>query len=70
MRLPFNVFDLSVLFALLSIILLITVEFLKPSGINMNFILDKNRIKRVAIVFGSFFLVTIFIRIFLILLIE
>jgi hypothetical protein len=61
MILPIDFGDLSILFAITAIILLITSELL--SSYQRRIVINRKRLRRAAIVFSIFFLITVSIRI-------
>ena len=69
MYFPLEFNDINNLLAILSIILLMTSEFLIPSKSQFNFILEKKRIKKVTIILSVLFLITSIIRLYQLLII-
>jgi hypothetical protein len=64
MILPLDFGDLSILLAVTAIILIVTSEVL--SSYQRKVLINRRRLRKTAIVFSAFFLVTVFIRIILI----
>jgi len=64
MQFPLGFNDITQMLAALTIILLATYELINTYYNNREIILQKERLKKGAIIFGSFFLVTILIRIY------
>jgi hypothetical protein len=59
---PLNFSDLSLLFALGAIILIITVELASPHNVLTNLTLNKKKLRKVALIIGILFLITIVIQ--------
>ena len=64
MRFPLGFNDVSLLIAVLSIILLITLELLTTKNSEFFFVVDKKRFKEVTYLISGLFLLFIIIRIF------
>ena len=64
MAFPLDYLDASILIATLSIVLLITVEVINPSNSSINFILEKKRLKKVAMIMFYVFIMVVTIRLF------
>ena len=65
MQLPFTMSDLGLWLAVMSIILLITSELLcSSSTYSRNIVIDKKRIRILAIALGAGFMVTVLMRVF------
>jgi hypothetical protein len=62
MDFPLDYQDASILIATLSIVLLITLEVINPSNSRINFILEKKRLKRVAMIMFYVFIMVVSIR--------
>ena len=67
---PLSFLDLSLLTAITAIVLLITSAMLSPHYGKANVLVNKKRLKNMAIVFGAIFLTTVVIRIIDIVLIR
>jgi hypothetical protein len=59
---PLSMFDISLWIAITAIILLATSEFLFSYSGNLNFPLDKNRLRLAALILGAAFLVMVLMR--------
>ena len=65
MQLPLTVSDLGLWLAVMSIILLITSELLSSSSTySRNIIIDKKRLRIIALALGTGFMVTVVMRVF------
>jgi len=64
MGFPLVYFDASILIATLSVILLITLEVINPSNSSINFVLEKRRLKTVAMIMFYVFIMVVSIRLF------
>jgi hypothetical protein len=63
MGIPFGFWDISLWLAVVSIILLATAELISPYYGHLNLLIDRRRLRRVALVMGMLFLVTVALRI-------
>jgi hypothetical protein len=63
MMFPLGIWDVSLLFALTAIVLLITSELLSPYYGKVNLKINRKRLKNSALTFSALFLITIAIRI-------
>lgn len=63
MDFPLSFWDISLLLAITAIILLITSELLSPYYGKVNILINKKRLKNVALTFSILFLITVAIRI-------
>ena len=70
MRFPLGFDDVSILLVVLSVILLVTSEFMNPLNSKINFVLDKKRLRRTALALSFLFLITLVIRIYQLILIT
>ena len=61
---PVDLGELSVLLAVTAIILLVTSELVSPYHRRINIFINRKRLRRAAIVFSVFFLVTVGIEIY------
>mgnify|MGYP000595483627 CR=1 FL=1 len=61
--LPLTLWDVSLWLALTAIILLATAELTSPYYGKMNLLIDKKRLRKVALVIGTLFLILILMRI-------
>lgn len=61
MKFPLSLSDISLWLAVMAIILLITSELLSSSG---NIVIEKKRLRLVALALGTGFMITVIIRIF------
>jgi len=61
---PLSFWDISLWLAITSIILLATSELLSPYYGQTNIVIDRNRLRTAALTLGLLFMVTIFVRIF------
>lgn len=65
MNFPLSISDISLWLAVMAIILLITSELLSSSGeYSRNIIIEKKRLRLVALALGTGFMVTVVIRVF------
>jgi hypothetical protein len=64
MNFPLSFWDLSMWLAVTAIILLITSELISPYYGKTNFLINKKRLKNVALVMSILFLITVVIRIY------
>ena len=64
MRFPLGFYDISLWLAISSIILLATSELLSPYYGQTGLLIEKGRLRRVALVLGVLFLSTVAIRIY------
>lgn len=64
MRFPLTFWDLSLWLAVTAIILLATSELISPYHGRTNLMIDKKRLRQVAITVGLLFLATVAIRVF------
>jgi hypothetical protein len=62
MTFPLNLLDISLLFAVTSIILLVTSALLSPSYGKINVLISKKKLRNAAITFSLLFLITVFVR--------
>lgn len=60
---PVDIAELSILFAVTAIILLVTSELISPYNRRINILLNRKRLRRVAIIFSIFFLATVALKI-------
>ena len=63
MNFPLGFWDVSLLFAVTAIVLLITSELLSPYYVKVNLKINRTRLKNSALLFSSLFLVTVAMRI-------
>jgi hypothetical protein len=63
MQFPLTFWDLSLWLAVISIILLVTAELASPYYGHTNLLINKKRLRRVALAMGVLFLITVAIRI-------
>jgi len=63
MGIPFGFWDISLWLAVVAIILLATAELISPYYGHLNLLIDRRRLRRVALVMGMLFLVTVALRI-------
>jgi hypothetical protein len=63
MSFPLSFWDISLWLAITSIILLITSEFISPYYGKTNLLINKKRLRNVAIIVSTLFLITVAIRI-------
>jgi len=61
---PLSFWNLSLWIAIAAIILLVTSEFLSPSYGRTSIVIDKKRLRTVAISLGILFILTVFIRVY------
>lgn len=65
MNFPLSVSDISLWLAVMAIILLITSELLSSSAeYSGNVVIEKNRLRLVALALGTGFMITVIIRVF------
>jgi len=64
MQFPLSIYDLSLWLAITAIILLITSELLSPNYGRTNLIIEKKRLKKAALTLSILFMITVFIRIY------
>lgn len=64
MSFPLSIFDISLWLAVMAIILLITSELLSSAEYLRNIVIDKKRLRLVALALGVGFIVTVIIRVF------
>jgi len=64
MNFPLSFWDISLLLAVTAIILLITSELVSPYYGKTNLIINKKRLRNIALAFSIVFLITVAIRIF------
>jgi hypothetical protein len=64
MDFPLSFWDISLWLAITAIILLITSELISPYYGKTNLLINKKRLKNVALVIGILFLITVVIRIY------
>ena len=63
MSFPLNLWDVNLLVAIISILLLSTSEFISISHGKINILIDKKRLRKAAILASIVFLITVAIRI-------
>jgi hypothetical protein len=63
MSFPLNLWDINLLVAVISIILLSTSEFISISHGKINMLIDKKKLRKAAIATSIFFLITVAVRI-------
>jgi len=63
MQFPLTFWDLSLWLAIISIILLVTAELVSPYYGQTNLLINKKRLRRVALAMGVLFLISVAIRI-------
>ena len=63
MQFPLTFWDLSLWLAIISIILLVTAELVSPYYGQTNLLINRKRLRRVALTMGVLFLITVAIRI-------
>lgn len=63
MQFPLNFWDLNLLLAVLALILLITAELISPYYGQSNLLLNKKRLRNVALAMGMLFIITAAIRV-------
>jgi hypothetical protein len=61
---PIDVGELSILFAVTAIILLILSEWLSPYHRRINIFISRKRLRRVATLFSIFFLITVAVKVY------
>ena len=64
MNFPLSFLDISLFLAVTAIILLITSELISPYYGKTNFLINKKRLKRAALIVSILFLMTVAIRIY------
>jgi len=64
MQIPLTFWDVSLWLAVTAIILLITVELISPYYGQTNLLINKKKLKKVALITGILFLITVAIRIY------
>lgn len=64
MRFPLEFYDISLWLAVTAIILLTTSEFISPKYGQTGLIIEKRRLRTIAIIFSALFLSTVAIRIY------
>lgn len=64
MKFPFSLYDINILLALISIILIIVSEFFNLGGSQLNILIEKNQLQKVIYVICFLFFFASFIRIF------
>jgi uncharacterized membrane protein len=64
MSFPFTFWDVSLWLAVTAIILLATAEIISPYYGRTNLIIEKKKLKRVSLVLGILFLITVVIRVY------
>lgn len=64
MQIPFTFWDLSLVLAVTSIILMITAELISPYYGQTNLTINKKKLKNAALATGTLFLVTVAMRIY------
>jgi hypothetical protein len=64
MSFPLSFWDISLWLAVTAIILLITSELISPYYGKINLLINKKRIKNVALIMSTLFLITVAIRIY------
>jgi len=63
MRVPLSISDFGLWIAVMAIILLITSELISPYSENFgDFVIDKTRLRLVALILGAAFMVTVLLR--------
>jgi len=63
MMFPLGFWDISLLLAVTSIILLVTLGLLSPSYGKINVFISKKKLRNAALTFSLFFLITVFVRV-------
>jgi hypothetical protein len=63
MYFPLSLWDISLWIAVTAIILLVTSELLAPCSDFGDFVIDKTRLRLVAIILGAAFMVTVLLRV-------
>jgi hypothetical protein len=63
MQFPLTFWDISLWLAIISIILLVTAELVSPYYGQTNLLIKKKRLRRVALIMGVLFLITVAIRV-------
>ncbi len=61
---PLDLGELSILYAVTAMILLVTSEFLSSYNRKNNLLINRKKLKRVAIIFSILFIVTVALRIY------
>ena len=64
MQFPLTFWDISLWLAITAIILLVTAELVSPYYGQTNLIIEKGRLRQVALLFGMLFIMTVIIRIY------
>ena len=64
MNFPLSFWDISLWLAVTAIILLITSEFISPYYGKTNLLINKKRLRNIALIMGILFLMTVAIRIY------
>jgi hypothetical protein len=64
MAFPLTFWDMSLWLAIIAIILLATAEITSPYYGKTNLIIERGRLKQVALILGTLFMVTVTIRIY------
>jgi hypothetical protein len=64
MQIPLSFWDISLWLAVTAIILLITAELISPYYGQTNLLINKERLKKAALLMGALFLITVAIRIY------
>ena len=70
MNFPLNFWDISIIFAITAILLLVTSEMLSSYYGKVNILINKKKLKNAAIIASFLFIVTVALRIFNIILIP
>jgi hypothetical protein len=63
MGIPLGLWDISLWLAVASIILLATAELISPYYGHLNLLIDKKKLRKVALLMGMIFLLTVAIRV-------
>ena len=63
MQIPFSIWDISLVFAVTTIVLLITAELSSPYYGLSNLVINRKKLKKASFATGTLFLVTVAIRI-------
>ena len=64
MQFPMGFWDISLWLAVMAIILLATAELISPYYGRTNLVIEKKRLKQVALLLGVLFLITVAVRIY------
>lgn len=64
MQFPLDLSDIILWLAVAAIILLITSEIISPYSGKMNILIDRQRLRKIALIVGLLFMITVFLRIF------